>query len=410
MKPAYEAKLMLDFKNNPPLSLYIHLPWCIKKCPYCDFNSHATNKEAFPEDAYIDALISDLESELPCIWGRPIVSIFIGGGTPSLFSAEAINRLMVALRERLTFYHHTEVTMEANPGTAEADRFKAYRESGINRLSIGVQSFDDEKLKALGRIHNSKEAVAAIAMAKDAGFEEINIDLMFGLPKQSIDQAMSDLEMAMEQQPSHLSWYQLTIEPNTIFYSKPPALPVDDLLWDMQQQGQAYLSDNGFNQYEVSAYAKVVTTRAMKTGAVTTDVNHQCQHNLNYWQFGDYLGIGAGAHGKLTYVAEGKIERYVRHRIPQSYIDKVGQLNAITESRSLSRDELPLEFMMNALRLNEGFHPSLFIEHTGLPLSQIQKPLQEAEKKSMIEWNINTIKPTECGHHYLNDLLQLFME
>jgi oxygen-independent coproporphyrinogen-3 oxidase len=228
---------------------------------------------------------------------------------------------------------------------------------------------------------------------------------MFGLPEQSIDEAMSDLEVAMEQQPTHLSWYQLTIEPNTIFYSKPPTLPDDDLLWSMQKQGQAYLSDNGFYQYEISAYAKVI-----KPGACEIGVNHQCQHNLNYWQFGDYLGIGAGAHGKLTHVAEGKVERYARHRIPQGYIEKVAQQNAITETRSLDRDELPLEFMMNALRLNGGFHPSLFIDNTGLPLSQIQKPLQEAEKKSMIEWNINTIKPTECGHRYLNNLLQLFMK
>jgi len=388
---------MLSFKTNPPLSLYIHLPWCIKKCPYCDFNSHATNSEVFPEEDYVDALISDLESELPRIWGRPIVSIFIGGGTPSLFSAEAINRLMAALRERLTFYHNTEITMEANPGTAEADRFKAYRESGINRLSIGVQSFDDEKLKSLGRIHNSAEALSAIAMAKDAGFNEINIDLMFGLPGQSVDQAMSDLEVAMEQQPTHLSWYQLTIEPNTVFYSKPPVLPVDDLLWDMQKQGQAYLSAKGFDQYEVSAYAR-------------KGDNHQCQHNLNYWQFGDYLGIGAGAHGKLTHVAEGKIERYARHRIPQSYIDKVGQSNAVTETRKLGRDELPLEFMMNALRLNEGFHPSLFIEHTGLPLSHIHKQLELADERALIEWDLNKIKPTETGHRYLNDLIELFMK
>jgi len=388
---------MLNFKTNPPLSLYIHLPWCINKCPYCDFNSHATNSEAFPEEAYVDALISDLESELPRIWGRPIVSIFIGGGTPSLFSAEAINRLMAALRERLTFYHNTEVTMEANPGTAEADRFKAYRESGINRLSIGVQSFDDKKLKRLGRIHNSEEALSAIAMAKDAGFDEINLDLMFGLPDQTVDQAMSDLEVAMEQQPTHLSWYQLTIEPNTIFYSKPPALPVDDLLWDMQQQGQGYLSDKGFDQYEVSAYARMGD-------------NHQCQHNRNYWQFGDYLGIGAGAHGKLTHVAEGKIERYARHRIPQSYIDKVGQSNAVTETRKLGRDELPLEFMMNALRLNEGFHPSLFNEHTGLPLNHIHKQLEIAEERALIEWDINKIKPTETGHRYLNNLIELFIK
>lgn len=388
---------MLDFKSNPPLSLYIHLPWCIKKCPYCDFNSHATNSEVFPEDAYIDALISDLESELPRIWGRPIVSIFIGGGTPSLFSAESIDRLMAALRSRLTFYHNTEVTMEANPGSAEAGRFKAYRESGVNRLSIGVQSFDDKKLKSLGRVHNSTEALNAVAMAKDAGFDEINIDLMFGLPEQSIDEALSDLEIAIELQPTHLSWYQLTIEPNTIFYSKPPVLPIDDLLWDMQQQGQAYLSANGFIQYEISAYAR-------------NGESHQCQHNRNYWQFGDYLGVGAGAHGKLTHVAEGKIERYVRHRLPQSYIDKVVQTCGITETRSLSRDELPLEFMMNSLRLNDGFHPSLFNEYTGLLLHSIQKQLEIAEERTLIKWDLNQIKPTDTGHRYLNDLIEIFMK
>jgi oxygen-independent coproporphyrinogen-3 oxidase len=234
-------------------------------------------------------------------------------------------------------------------------------------------------------------------MAKDAGFDEINIDLMFGLPGQSIDEAMSDLDVAMEQQPTHISWYQLTIEPNTVFYSKPPALPVDDLLWDMQQRGQAYLSDEGFDQYEISAYAR-------------KGENHQCQHNRNYWRFGDYLGIGAGAHGKLTHVAEGRVERYARHRIPQSYIDKVKQSNAITETRSPGRDELPLEFMMNALRLNEGFHPSLFFQHTGLPLSHIHRQLEIAEEKGLIEWDLNKIKPTETGHRYLNDLIELFMK
>lgn len=391
---------MLNFTSNPPLSLYIHLPWCIKKCPYCDFNSHATDKDALPETTYIDALISDLESELPRIWGRPIASIFIGGGTPSLFSAEAIDRLMAALRSRLTFYHNTEVTMEANPGSAEAERFKAYRESGINRLSIGVQSFDDKKLKSLGRVHNSAEAINAVAMAKAAGFEEINIDLMFGLPEQSITEAMSDLQMAIQQQPTHISWYQLTLEPNTVFYSRPPVLPDDDLLWTMQEQGQACLSDNGFNQYEISAYAKTSSA----------GVNHQCRHNLNYWQFGDYLGIGAGAHGKLTHVAHGKIERYARHRIPQRYLEKVVAGSAITEARILHRDELPLEFMMNALRLNDGFHPSLYFEHTGLPLNQIQKQLEQAEASSLLEWSIDKIKPTENGQRYLNDLLEIFMK
>ncbi len=395
---------MLNFTSNPPLSLYIHLPWCIKKCPYCDFNSHATNKDVFPEAAYVDALISDLESELPRIWGRPIASIFIGGGTPSLFSAEAIDRLMAALRSRLTFYQNTEVTMEANPGSAEAERFKAYRESGINRLSIGVQSFDDKKLKSLGRVHDSNEALNAVAMARAAGFDEINIDLMFGLPEQTIAEALSDLEIAMQQQPTHISWYQLTLEPNTVFYSRPPELPDDDVSWLMQEQGQIYLKDNGFNQYEISAYAKTTVD------GLNHQSDHQCRHNLNYWQFGDYLGIGAGAHGKLTHVAAGNIERYARHRIPQRYLEKVARGSAVTETRLLNRDELPLEFMMNALRLNEGFHPSLYFEHTGLPLSQIQSQLEAAEAKALIEWSIDRIKPTVNGQRYLNDLLEIFMQ
>ena len=319
---------MLDFKSNPPLSLYIHLPWCIKKCPYCDFNSHAIDKEAYPdenqENAYVDALIKDIESELPRIWGRSIVSIFIGGGTPSLFSAEAIDRLMAALRSRLTFYHNTEVTMEANPGSAEADRFKAYRESGVNRLSIGVQSFDDKKLKALGRVHNCTEALNAIAMAKDAGFDEINIDLMFGLPDQSIDEALSDLEVAIDIQPTHLSWYQLTIEPNTVFYSKPPALPKDDLLWDMQQQGQTYISDRGFNQYEISAYAR-------------KGENHQCQHNRNYWQFGDYLDMAKSIFGDRIGVF---------HVLIGKGLHTIGQLtmlfdDVLTHRRSNVEGEIP---------------------------------------------------------------------
>ncbi len=385
---------LLTFHENPPLSLYVHLPWCVRKCPYCDFNSHESGHNTLKENVYIDALIRDLETELPRIWGRRINTIFIGGGTPSLFSAEAIDRLMAELRARLNFYPDIEITMEANPGTAEAEKFRAFRNAGINRLSIGVQSFDNEKLKQLGRIHDTDEAGAAIQMAKSAGFAEINIDLMFGLPDQTIDEALSDLQSAIDQEPHHISWYQLTIEPNTVFYSKPPTLPEDNLIWEMQEQGQELLAQQGYRQYEISAYAKE---------------NHQCLHNLNYWQFGDYLGIGAGAHGKLTDVAAGSVTRKAKHRIPERYIELAGNDAVAGDSKTLSKDDLKLEFMMNVLRLNEGVHPSMFMQRTGLPLSDIQSQLKEAEAKELIEWNLHTLKPTAKGRRYLNDLLLMFM-
>ena len=385
---------MLNLKKNPPLSLYIHLPWCVKKCPYCDFNSHAVKDNSFPEEKYINALISDLDTELPRIWGRNIVSVFIGGGTPSLFSANAMETLFSALRARLTLHPEIEITLEANPGTADADNFKAYRDIGINRLSIGVQSFNDEKLHLLGRIHNGAEAEHACEIARQSGFEDINLDLMFGLPGQTIEHALDDVQTAIGLKLDHISWYQLTIEPNTLFHASPPLLPGDDVIWDMQQQGQQLLAQNGFKQYEVSAYA---THR------------HRCLHNSNYWQFGDYLGLGAGAHGKLTDVANGQINRYIRHRIPERYISLAGTEDVISHSRILTQAEIPLEFMMNALRLNEGFHPSLFLDMTGLPLSCIQQPLELAEHKGLIDWNIDKIKPTAQGQRYLNDLLQFFM-
>lgn len=385
---------LLTFHENLPLSLYVHLPWCVRKCPYCDFNSHEAGHNALKEKVYADALIRDLETELPQIWGRRINTIFIGGGTPSLFSAEAIDRLMAELRARLNFYPDIEITMEANPGTAEAGKFQAFRKTGINRLSIGVQSFDNEKLKQLGRIHDANEAGAAIQMAKSAGFAEINIDLMFGLPEQTIDEALSDLQSAIDQEPQHISWYQLTIEPNTIFYSKPPTLPEDDLIWEMQERGQELLAQQGYRQYEISAYAKE---------------NHQCLHNLNYWQFGDYLGIGAGAHGKLTDVAAGSVTRKAKHRIPERYIELAGSDAVAGAGKVLSKDDLKLEFMMNVLRLNEGVHPSLFMQRTGLPLSDIQLQLKEAEAKELIEWNLHSLKPTARGRRYLDDLLQMFM-
>lgn len=390
---------MLNFQTTLPLSLYIHLPWCIKKCPYCDFNSHAKDNISDLEYAYIDALIKDLESELPYIFGRPISSIFLGGGTPSLFSAQAIDKLMQALFKRLILFYNAEITIEANPGTADIERFAAYRKSGINRISIGIQSFSNEKLKLLGRMHNSDEAIKAIAIAKDVGFKKINIDLMYGLPEQTVAQAISDLEIAWQQDISHLSWYQLTIEPNTLFYTKPPNLPLDDLIWEIQKQGQNYLSTKNFEQYEISAYAK----------ADQKNTSHQCQHNLNYWKFGDYLGIGAGAHSKLTDLATSTIKRYVRHRIPQSYIEKSTRENSISQEKSLSKTDLPLEFMMNSLRLRQGFHPILFTERTGMALDQIQHYLEEAQKKAYISYDKTCIKPTEYGYQYLDEVLQLFM-
>ena len=384
----------LTFHQNPPLSLYVHLPWCVKKCPYCDFNSHET-ASLTEEDAYIEAVIRDVETELPRIWGRTISSVFIGGGTPSLFSADAIEKLMSALRARLNIHPEREITMEANPGTAEAEKFKAYRQAGINRLSIGIQSFNDGHLKSLGRIHNSKEALRAIDLAKSAGFENINLDLMFALPEQSIDDALGDLKIVVEQAPTHISWYQLTIEPNTVFYSKPPKIPNDDDSFLMQEQGQAYLENNGYMQYEISAYAKDKATSL---------------HNLNYWQFGDYLGIGAGAHGKITNVAQGKIERFVRHKIPKRYIELAGSDTVITETKTLNRNDLPLEFMMNAMRLKSGIDSSLFLQRTALPLKSIEKNLSLAAEAGLLDWQLDNIKPTQFGQRYLNDLLEMFVK
>ncbi len=386
---------LLTFKENPPLSLYIHLPWCVKKCPYCDFNSHEFSSKVIDEDVYIDALIRDIETELPRIWGRTITSVFIGGGTPSLFSVESLNKLLSAIRARLNIHSGIEITLEANPGTAEAEKFRGYREAGINRLSIGIQSFNDKYLKSLGRIHDSKEALHAIDLAKSAGFENFNLDLMFALPNQSINDAIHDLETAVAQSPTHISWYQLTIEPNTVFYSKPPKIPTDDDSWSIQEQGQRFLQENGYKQYEISAYAKD---------------NQVATHNLNYWEFGDYLGIGAGAHGKITNIAEGKIERFTRHKIPKRYMELAGNETVITETRKLIRQDLPLEFMMNAMRLSKGIIPDLFLQRTGSPLSVIEKELLMAVDRQLIDWQLNELKPTIQGQRYLNELLEMFVK
>lgn len=386
---------LLTFHENPPLSLYIHLPWCVKKCPYCDFNSHEFSPTGFEEDNYIEALIRDLDSELPRIWGRTINTVFIGGGTPSLFSPESLDKLLSAIRARLNIHPAIEITLEANPGTAEAEKFRGFREIGINRISLGVQSFDDKHLKALGRIHDAAQAHHAIDLAQEAGFENYNIDLMFGLPGQSISEALGDLDKAVAHSPTHISWYQLTIEPNTVFNSKPPTLPNDDDTWSMQEQGQSFLETKGFKQYEISAYAKD---------------KHPALHNLNYWQFGDYLGIGAGAHGKITNVAERKIERYTRHKIPKRYIELAGTNAVITETRTLVRDELALEFVMNAFRLTEGVPAQLFSERTGLTLKSAERELLLAEERGLIEWQLNKLKPSPKGIRYLNELLEIFVK
>ena len=385
---------LLIFHDNLPLSLYIHLPWCVRKCPYCDFNSHEGGQDEARQLQYIDALIRDLEQELPRIWGRRINTIFIGGGTPSLFSIKAMEQLMAGLRARLNFYPDIEITLEANPGTAEANKFKAFRDLGINRLSIGVQSFNDTRLQQLGRIHTASEAHTAIDLAQAAGFESLNTDLMYGLPEQSVADSLQDLQKAIAHEPSHLSRYQLTIEPNTVFYARPPKLPDDDVINEMQEAGDELMARQGYQQYEISAYARP---------------DQQCLHNLNYWQFGDYLGLGAGAHGKLTDVSAGTVTRYARHRLPERYMQLAGTVDAITKERQLNRIDLSLEFMMNALRLTQGVSPDLFRQRTGMPLSVIEAELKHAEENGLLVWDLATLKPTESGRRYLNDLLQYFM-
>ncbi|MET4692640.1 radical SAM family heme chaperone HemW [Endozoicomonas lisbonensis] len=373
----------------PPLSLYVHIPWCVKKCPYCDFNSHAL-KGGLPEQTYVDALLQDFDQELEAIQDRPLQSIFFGGGTPSLMSAEGFDRLLQGLQQRIAFADDIEITMEANPGTYEHDRFRRYRDVGINRLSLGVQSFQDEKLKALGRIHCAAEAREAIASLQAIGFDNFNIDLMHGLPGQTTEDALFDLKTAIDLKPTHLSWYQLTIEPNTIFYSKTPVLPEDDELWSIQEKGWELLDQAGFEQYEISAYSQA---------------GRQARHNLNYWQFGDYIGIGAGAHGKLTDRDAGRIYRNWKTRMPADYLNVEKPFEA--GRRVLEADELPIEFMMNALRLNAGVHEQLFAEHTGMNLNVLAEQRGFAIKQGLLE-NSDRLQPTRQGRLFLNNLLEMF--
>lgn len=374
----------------PPLALYVHIPWCVRKCPYCDFNSHAAGPN-LPEEAYVDALLADLDADLVQAHGRPLTSIFFGGGTPSLFSAKALGRLLEGVERRIPFAGDIEITLEANPGTFEQEKFAAYRRLGINRLSIGVQSFQAEKLKALGRIHDGDEAVRAADMARAAGFDNFNLDLMHGLPDQSLDDALGDLRIAIAQAPTHLSWYQLTVEPNTVFWNQPPVLPEDDTLWDIQEAGQALLAEHGYAQYEVSAYAQP---------------ERMARHNLNYWTFGDFLGIGAGAHGKLS-TPDGRISRTWKTRLPKDYLDPAKRYSA--GERLLTAEELPFEFLMNVLRLSDGCSAELFSQRTGLPLEQLAEAREQAQRRGLLQADPARLTATREGQLFLNDLLQYFL-
>lgn len=384
---------MFHFSAPPPLGLYVHVPWCVRKCPYCDFNSHEL-KGDIPAVDYVDALLADLEQDLPAVWGRPVLSVFIGGGTPSLLPPEALDRLLSGLRARLKLLPDAEITLEANPGTVEAGRFSEYRATGINRLSIGVQSFDDDLLQHLGRIHGRREAIRAAETAHAAGFDNFNLDLMFGLPAQSPAQGREDVATAIALEPTHVSYYQLTLEPNTAFGYRPPSLPEEDVIIQMQQAGQAQLAAVGYAQYEVSAYARA---------------GRQCSHNLNYWQYGDYLGIGAGAHGKVTDMVAGRIERYAKVRHPRDYLVAATTAERVSSRSVVARDEAGFEFMMNALRLREGFATELFTQRTGLALTAVTRPLQEAERRGLIAWTPQRVCPTQRGYDFLNDLLELFL-
>jgi putative oxygen-independent coproporphyrinogen III oxidase len=381
----------------PPLSVYVHLPWCLKKCPYCDFNSHEIARGAgsvdgaVPEQRYVDALVADLEAALPLIWGRAVHSIFIGGGTPSLFSPEAIDRLLGDLRARLMVEPDCEITLEANPGTFEKNRFRAFRQAGVTRLSVGVQSFDDAHLKALGRVHDSAQAVAAVEEAALA-FETFNLDLMYALPGQTMEQLERDMVQALALMPPHLSVYHLTIEPNTWFAKFPPRVPDDDSAYAMLDRITEMTGGAGLQRYEVSAYAKP---------------GHRCRHNLNYWQFGDYLGVGAGAHGKISF--PHRVLRQVRYREPRLYMENAIAGQAVAQEDEVSRADLPFEFMLNALRLRDGFALAQFTERTGLALSAIEQPLQEAQRKGLIERDLLRVRPTGRGFDFLSDLQALFL-
>ena len=387
----------LQLTALPPLSLYIHLPWCLRKCPYCDFNSHELHVRdqapggGLPEQHYIDALVADLESALPLVWGRTVHSIFIGGGTPSLFSPQAIETLLSAVRARLRLEAYCEITLEANPGTFEKDRFRAFRAAGVTRLSVGVQSFNDRHLKTLGRVHDRAQALAAVQEAAEA-FDTFNLDIMYALPGQTMDELEQDLRTALALQPPHISIYHLTIEPNTYFAKFPPAIPEDDLAYAMLDRITEMTGAAGLARYEISAYARA---------------GHQCFHNTNYWQFGDYLGIGAGAHSKLSFAH--RVVRQVRFRDPARYMDNALAGHAVAQDDDVRRADLPFEYMLNALRLRGGFALTDFTERTGLPISAIAKALDAAQSKGLIVREGGHVRPTERGFDFLSDLQELFL-
>ncbi|MFD2168307.1 radical SAM family heme chaperone HemW [Thalassotalea euphylliae] len=383
----------MSLLSAPPLSLYIHIPWCVEKCPYCDFNSHALRGD-IPEDEYVTALIKDLDDDITrfSLQGRTLHSIFIGGGTPSLFSPATIESLLSQVFARFDKQENIEVTLEANPGTVEAKKFDGFAKAGVSRLSIGVQSFGSDKLIQLGRIHDPKQAINAAKLAKNCGVKSFNLDLMHGLPSQHVGQALDDLKQAIALEPDHISWYQLTIEPNTSFYSKPPQLPEDETLWDIQEQGQALLAEAGYTQYEISAYSKT---------------NKQSAHNLNYWRFGDYLGIGCGAHGKVTDVNTGNIYRTVKVKHPKGYLTK-GR-DALDHLNTVSDDELPFEFMINQLRLRESFSLEQFEQTTGLACDVILPTLSTLADKGLMSNQSEQWQVTQLGHRYLNSVLEAFL-
>jgi len=381
----------LQLASLPPLSLYIHLPWCLKKCPYCDFNSHAVQGDGLPEQRYLDALVADLDAALPLIWGRPVHSIFIGGGTPSLFSPASIDRLLGDVRARLPLTPDCEITMEANPGTFEKDRFRAFRQAGVTRLSIGVQSFNDAHLKALGRVHDSAQALAAVEEAAQS-FDTFNLDIMYALPGQTLQQVDQDIARALQFKPPHISIYHLTIEPNTYFAKYPPVVPEDDAAYAMLDLITDRTQAAGLQRYEVSAYAAD---------------GHRCWHNLNYWQFGDYLGIGAGAHSKISFAH--RVVRQVRFRDPMRYMQQALAGAALAQDEEVARTDLAFEYMLNALRLRHGFGLRDFTERTGLSSSSIEAALVEAERKGLIERDFARVRPTERGFDFLSDLQELFL-
>lgn len=394
--PLAQASLSL-----PPLALYIHIPWCIRKCPYCDFNSHAFDDD-LPEESYVAALRADLQQDLPLVQGRKLTSIFFGGGTPSVFSAPAIAKILQDAEQLVGFEKDIEITLEANPGTFEQERFKGFRAAGVNRLSIGIQSFNDVQLKLLGRVHGRDEALRAVDVARKAGFNNINLDLMHGLPQQSVEDAMADLTQAIALEPEHLSWYQLTIEQNTHFYSAPPVLPHEEILADIQDEGLQKLAAAGYEQYEVSAYAR--------------DKKY-ARHNINYWEFGDYLGIGAGAHGKITQPEKNQIMRLWKTRLPKHYLEGQGRIAAhigdhlnsfCGGGEKLEPASLPLEFLLNALRLNDGVPAAFFSQRTGLPLSALEPQWAALTKKGLVEMRADRLTTTPLGRRFLNNVLEAY--